>query len=331
MKILLAIPEHLKTVPMGFYIYETLKKTGWDVEKVDLGGRKKTDLLLYPFYGGYKSLVNKRIIRLAKTKKPDIFFTVYGFDIFPETYDRLRQMGILRICWWLNDPFQFERSARISPFYDYFFTNAMGSVEKYKTIGIKKVFFLPTACHPPVHRKLDLSHDELKKYKSDICFAGDWNPVREELLLEVSKRFNLSIWGPWARKLSPSSPLRRHIRGKYFKPDEMVKIYNGAKIVLNIHTWYGRFNYGLNPRIFEAPACNAFTITDFKEEIPLLFDSEYIAFRSKDEMMELIAYYIDNQSRREDISMRLNTEVYSKHTYEIRIREIFSRIDKSYN
>lgn len=328
MRILLAIPEHLRTVPMGMYIYETLIRLGWEVEKVDLGGREKTDMLLYPFSGGYKSLVNRRIIKLARNRKPDIFFAVYGFDIFPETYEYLRQMGLLRICWWLNDPFQFEQSAKIAPFYDYFFTNAKGSVEKYKAMGIKKIYFLPTACYPPVHRRLNLTIDELKRYQSDICFAGDWNSAREDFLLEVIKKFNLSLWGPWAKKLGPSSPLRKFIKGKYFTPEEMVKIYNGAKIVLNIHSWYGKFNYGLNPRIFEAPACNAFTITDFKEEMTSLFDSRYVTFGNKEEMMELLAYYLDNKEEREDISQRLNTEVYSKHTYEMRIKELFSIIEK---
>lgn len=210
MRILLAIPEHLRTVPMGVYIYETLIRLGWEVEKVDLGGRKKTDILLYPFSGGYKSLVNRRILRLARNKKPDIFFSLYGFDIYPETYKDLRQMGLLRICWWLNDPFQFEQSV----------------------------------------------------------------------------------------------------------------------IVLNIHSWYGKFNYGLNPRIFEAPACNAFTITDFKEEMTSLFDSKYVTFDTKEEMMDLLAYYLDNKEERKDISQRLHTEVSSKHTYEMRIKELFSVIEK---
>ena len=28
--------------------------------------------------------------------------------------------------------------------------------------------------------------------------------------------------------------------------------FNRAKVVLNLHTWYGRWSYGVNPRLFEA-------------------------------------------------------------------------------
>jgi spore maturation protein CgeB len=326
MKILYITKEHLMTVPMWKYIYEILIESGNEVIKLNIGRNYKGigSFLI----GSFKYIANRKIISIAKKEKPDVFFTLFGLDsdIFPETLEELKRLGILRVWWWLNDPFQFDNAIRNASNFDYFFTNAKYSVDKYKTCGIKNSFFLPSACHSPIHRKVELSEDDSKKYSSAVSFAGDYTPMREQFLLEVNKRFKPSIWGPWRKKLHHSSPLQNCLRGAFFTPAEMVKIFSASLITINLHAWYGRYSFGLNPRTFEAPACGVLTLTDFKDEIPMLFEFRYPTYKTKEELLELIEFYLDNPKERESVSSKLMNEMHANHTYSLRVSELMATI-----
>src|SRR4030042_1812948 len=85
--------------------------------------------------------------------------------------------------------------------------------------------------------------------------------------------FQVAIMGPWKRKLAADSILRPHlVHGGFFTPQAMVEAFNQSRIVLNLHTWHGLFDYGVNPRLFEAAGCRAFQLPDRKAEMGELFD-----------------------------------------------------------
>jgi spore maturation protein CgeB len=324
MKIILSFPGHLKTVPMSKYIRQSLIAMGHDVVLFNFGVHG-----VYPSI--LKKISNKRFFEYINNKlkiltdgfKPDIFLTVFGFDHDRATMEYMRKKGIVTVCWWLNDPFQFKRSAAQAGFYDYYFTNSKGSVDDYRKEGIENIFYLPVGCYPPVHRRLPEFQD--KKY--DICFAGDWHPVREEILSSIAVDFNVAIFGPWKDKIKKGSILIRHIeKNGGFSPEEMVRIFNQSKIVLNIHTWFGKWDYGINPRVFEANGCGSFQICDWKEEIPELYeiDREIVLYRSLDELKEKLSYFLYNEKERIGIAENTLLRTHREHTYEERLREMLS-------
>lgn len=323
MRIILSVPGHLKTVPMNKYVYETLKEMGHDVKIFNFGVSGIYQRLLKKISRrGFFMQMNSRLKEITKTYRPDIFITIFGFDHDRETIEYIMGKGILTICWWLNDPFQFHRSIRQADFYNCYFTNAKGSVSLYKKEGIKNIFFLPLCCYPQVHKKIENIE---KKY--DISFAGDWHPVREEILNSLSADFNVAIFGPWGDKIKKGSMLKRNIvKNGGFTPSEMVKIFNQSKIVLNIHTWFGKWNCGINPRLFEANGCSAFQICDWKEEIPELYevDREIVVYKTLDKLKEKIVFFLENADKRLEISNSAYLRTHRQHTYEARLKEMFS-------
>jgi len=324
MKILLSIPGHLRTVPMNDYVSLTLKAMGHDVKLFNFGAYRIYQKLVKGISKkSFLSHMNKKLKGLARSFKPDIFLTIFGFDHDSDTIGYLRSKGILTICWWLNDPFQLSRSIKQSGYYDYYFTNAKGSLSNYCQHGIKNVFYLPVGCYPPVHYK----HLNVGK-EYDICFAGDWGQTREKILSLLVADFNISIFGPWKkRKLSKDISLgNRIVKSRFFSPEEMVTIFNQSKIVLNIHSWFGKWEYGINPRLFEANGCGAFQICDYKKEIPELYEpeKEIVLYKSIEELKEKLSFFLSSEKERNDIAENGFLKTINCHTYEHRLKEMFT-------
>ena len=217
--------------------------------------------------GQWPRYMNARLLRVVEEFKPDLFFCLYGREHDGPTLLKLKEKGVYTALWWLNDPFMFALD--LVPWardFDIVLANGTGRLEEYRQAGVAKAYFLPVGIHPAVHYPRFIPESD-KQY--DVLMAGDWHPVREELLTQLyNQGFRIAIMGPWHRRLKKDSPLHACIvhRG-FFTPEQMAEAYRKTKIVLNLHTWMGKFPHGINPRLFEAAACGAFQLVDRKREI----------------------------------------------------------------
>lgn len=324
MKILLSVPGNLRTVPMSKYVVKALRQLGHEVvlfnyQYNNLFERayKKVSLQKLNIYK------NKKLLEVAGQVKPDLFFSIYGVIHEKETIERVKALRIPTACWWLNDPFQLPFGQTSSaPVYDFYFSNSAGAQPIYKENGVNNIHFLPVGIDPDVHRKIGGLE---KKY--DVVFMGDHHPIRERIInMLIESGIDVTIFGPWRRKLAADSPLVPRLALKtFFTPEQMVTTFNQSKIVLNIHTWMGRWPYGLNPRLFEAAGCGAFQVADFKEEMPMFFENkkDVVWFQDERELPELIRYYLTHDDEREKIALRSNNKA-ADHTYYNRMKELLS-------
>lgn len=324
LKILLSIPGNLRTVPMNRFIQETLRDMGHAVTVFNYGSRgilprilKQIDLKLLVTHN------DREIARLAAAGKPDLFLTVYGFNHSSALMETLRNKNITTACWWLNDPFQLERSLQKAACYDHYFTNSEGSVADYQRNGVTNAHYLPVGIHPPVHRHMENCR---KKYR--VMFAGDWKKIREDILVEVAKEFPLALVGPWKSKLATHSPLRNNlVSNGFFTPEEMTAYFNESEIVLNIHTWFNSSPHGINPRLFETCGCGAFQISDRKTDIPLHYeeDKDLMLYDNVDELKNKIAYFLDHPGEREEIAANGYHRTLRDHTYHHRMTTLLNQ------
>lgn len=318
MKILFAVPGHLKTVPMGQFSAEALRELGHQVTVFDYHARL-SDKLCDRFLASQeeKPAMNRRFRRIIADEKPDLMLTLFGFDLSAQSLAFLRANGVPSACWWINDPFQLQRSLAKASHYDFLFSNSAGCVEDYRAAGVANAHFLPTACHPEVHHPVAA----VEKYRCDICFAGDWSPLRERFLLRLAENFDVKIFGPWKKKLAADSPLLPRLYDGFFTPAQMVQMFNSAKVVLNLHTWFETHDHGLNPRLFEAAGCGAFQAVDWKREIPLLFDcnTELFCYRSLDELVAGLGEFIADDKRRQSMGQAVHRRALAEHTYRHRM------------
>ena len=324
MKILLAYPGKLNTVPMGRFSGDALRNLGHEVVEFDLSSNWLDKSIDWLNRDERHRNLNKRFKRLVDAERPDLMFAVFGFDLAPDTLEHLRSRGIPRACWWLNDPFQFSRSLLKAPHYDFLFTNSLGSVVDYRQAGVTHASWLPTACSPSVHRRAD----PLAEYHCDICFAGDWSPLREAWCEKLAEHFDLRIFGPWQKKLRHDSPLLAHVHDGFFTPENMVHMFASAKIVFNLHSWYGKWDHGTNPRLFEAAGCGSCQLVDWKQDIPELFDceTEIVTYLNEEELVAKVRELLEDDGFREILSNNAQRRAHADHTYENRMKTMLATV-----
>ena len=323
MKILVAVPGHLRTVPMSRFVPDAAAALGHQVSAVDYSLTLAEKLACrFLQRRSAQQAVAPRLLRAIEAARPDLFLTLYGANIGARVLAELRTRGVATANWWLNDPFQFERAASILPDYDFAFTNARYSVEAYAALGLKNVHFLPTACEPAVHRPLSG-----RASLCDISFAGDWSAMREQLVDALLRAgLDVRVFGPWRRKLAKDSPVHARLEHGFFSPQRMAEIFAACKATLNIHTWRGRFDHGLNPRVFEAAACGVPQLVDYKKELDEIFDpaqrAGMLIYRDDDELLRLARKATEDAVELRGRALAASASFQRDHSYRARITEL---------
>jgi glycosyltransferase involved in cell wall biosynthesis len=233
-----------------------------------------------------------------------------GFDLYLRIdhgdykYDLpcyLRPKAFLAIDTHLKKPY--KKILRQAKHYDFVFVaQKEGALNLSKALR-KRVDWIPLACEPEIHKKLNLE----KKY--DVGFVGSYGgkgSLREELLLEVKSRFPNSFIGG-----APHT--------------KMAEIYSSSKIGLNYS-----LNNDINMRIFEILCCGAMLITNKIKEngFDELFKEGHhlVTYTTKEELINLIVYYLRNDKEREAIAQAGHTITINHHTYRHRIKKMFEII-----
>lgn len=276
------------------------------------------------------NLRNLGLIDAVKEAKPDLVFVLRGADFFSETLLKIKkEYNTKLICWWLEGPKVIEKSLEKASCYDFYFINSRYSVEEHKKKGIKSCYYLPFGADLQFYNKIVLANEDYNRYKSDVGFVGAWDQNRQDLLQGLTDLDNVSIWGPkWRKRNKANKGMLKIIKGEGVYYDEAVKFYNSSKINININAWYNYIASGVSLRVFDIPACGGFLLTDFVEELLELYNlpEEMETFKTQDEFMDKIKYYLKNDSKRIKIAENGYRRVMTDHTYEIRMKQLLDII-----
>jgi spore maturation protein CgeB len=278
--------------------------------------------------------LNKRLITIAETYKPNVFLEAGGWNILPKTVDALREMDIKTALWTIDPPRIFAPIREAAPHYNFVFTGGSEAYELLEDLHIRYLRWLPFACDADFHRPVKLSAADKEKYSCDICFVGSgWKslyPYRIKYL-ETLVDFDLGIWGPGWETLPLDSPLKKFVRGGETSPEEWVKIFSAAKIVFHSHYRDpdGKIPcYQAAPRVYEVLACGALLMVDRQQDVLRLFKpgQDLVVFNNVKELQDLVGYYLQHPKEAKAIAERGRKKVLAKHTYQHRIQEILDNV-----
>ena len=275
-------------------------------------------------------LINRIFIARARRSRPEIAIVTGGHRIKAESVVTLKRMDIRCVLWTIDAPRIFAPITAVAPYYDHIFCQGTEAIELLEAAGIHGARWLPMACDPEFHHPVPCSEEDKKRYGSDVVFVGSYYPVRAALF-ERLVGFDLAIWGPGWDALPPSSPLRKHLRGRHTRPEEWLKIYSASKIVLSTHYQdpEGRFPvYQASPRVFEILACGAFQLCDDQYDVFRLFQDgrDLVRFTDAEDLVNKVTYYLSQDRERRKIATQGRQTVLSHHTYRHRIREVLRHI-----
>ncbi len=213
----------------------------------------------------------------------------------------------------LGRDYRFQKALQ----FDYVFFNQLRAVEEFKKLYPKKknVYWLPHAAEPKVYKK---TH-QLKKY--DICFIGHIQDVknyngftRVDMLDRAFKEFPNFYWGT-----------RNGQKPELNMFEDAAKRFNQSKIVLNVS-----IGDDLNMRLFETLSTGSFLLTNYLPTLDKLFkDGKHlVTYKTLDEMVEKIKYYLEHDKEREKIAKTGYEEFIKKHKYSDRIQTVLRIIEK---
>jgi len=264
--------------------------------------------------------------------KPDMVLALAQAPLSPEAIHRLKELNIPVAFWFVEDFRVLPYWKEMSSAYDHFFTIQKDDFyPELISAGVKDCYYLPQAAHPTIHQPLRLSFEQKKLYKADLSFMGAAYHNRIQSFPRLLD-LDFKIWGTgW----DLNSPLGKRVQNdnQRVTTDETVKIYNAAKINLNLHS--SLYHYGinpdgdfLNPRTFEIASCKGFQLLDSRSDLSNLFnvDEELVVFNSFEELKDQFNFYISNPKLRSEIANRSYQRVLAEHTIEHRMQELLIHV-----
>lgn len=259
---------------------------------------------------------NFRSANLAKKVaefNPDLVLLIRGISFNTDTLGGISPL----FGWWIEKEERVEEALReISLFDRYFFMNR-SCVDIAEQRGHRNVSYLGHAVDPTVFCPIPGSE---KRF--DLCFVGNWSPKRQEFIeAALGVTSNVAVYGgKWFRKNLTRPPVLRCIKGSYIEGEELNRLYNQSRVVLNVTNWgkgEGAKRSGMNMRVMEVPATGTFLLTDSSRELEdFLSPGRHIAvYEGKNEFLRQLEYYLDHDAEREEIAQCGMAHVCRNHSY----------------
>lgn len=271
-----------------------------------------------------QALRQKLLEKSVVAFKPDILFVIrgHGFDGNYLTYLKNRY-GIKKIIgWWVKGPKWFDLMHSESKIYDHFFC-----IHKEGYATEDKIEYFPhSAVDDLLYRRL--YDGDYRQYIHDIVFVGGWTERRQQCVKGLTG-YPVAIYGPnWVKKNMVNLRMMPMFKKRGIWGEELVKLYNEAKIALNISEWDTAKLHGINLRVFDISACGTFLLTDYSDGLKEYFrlGEEIETFASADELKDKLSYYLKNDPKREKIALNGYKKVLSLGTYKDKMKDLLNRI-----
>jgi spore maturation protein CgeB len=307
----------------GFYIKKGFEKNG--IEAFIFDPHTSKDV--------YDDLVN-----IAGLSASDMIIYIKDYGLQPEWLEDIKQKGLLLVQWYIDPviPGWLPAFARVS---DIFFTMSEGLVEEFKKIGAKHVFYLSQAFEPSFFGVNKITEADRKIYGADVTFVGNlgskqqYLPRRKYLEGIIAAGFKLKWWGPRLPRKFSTVPLivgklGRAYGGKFIWGKEYAKAALLSKIFLAFDSM-PHIRKSMSARMYTAVGCGAFYMCRHVDGIEEMLEpgKEIVTFQSGEEMIDMIRYYIKEDTLRTKIAEAGKKRVLKEHTYEVRIRQMLRIIE----
>ncbi len=245
---------------------------------------------------------------------PDLLFVVHGRRFAQRWRDTFRSYR--QAVWLLDEPYEVDDTAGFSGRFDHVFVNDPATIGRHRS-----AVYLPVCYDPAIH------HDSGGDRPHDVGFIGGGNPTRERALAGLASQGLLTCvaGGPWH---DPS--LKRLCRAANLAPAAVADLYRSTKIVVNVFRDRHHYNRSgvaatsMNPRIYEALACGALVVSEFRPEIGEVVP-ELPVFRDAAELPAILRRYLldpaELDATRAACLRRLRSATYAE-----RLRTVLSTI-----
>lgn len=239
-----------------------------------------------------KKKTDRLLAELARHYQPDLVFITTFRLLDVDTIAQLKaEIGGAKVmCWYGDGPLDIEAGvAPIAQQCDWFLATSGGDIlEEFRRLGVARCAFMPNPCDGDTEypRAVD------DRWRSDIVFTGKLkhkragqDSTRWELINTLVEKKGMSVWGDMGKP---------RLEGQ-----DYLNALCGAKMVLSINV-YNDVRLYHSDRLIHCVSCGVFTLARHVPDSELLFeDGEHLRyFRTADECLELVDYYLGHDDER---------------------------------
>jgi spore maturation protein CgeB len=268
---------------------------------------------------GELALAEPRIRRAAAAFAPDVILTDCVDLLRPALVEELRRIcpNAKMIGIFGDASSNIQRGYCFVADYDRLFFKEHDLVDKMRAkLRMKSVFYLPQAFDRQLHRPVELTPEDRRRYGCDIAMYGNGYLYRVASLNLLIGR-DVKVWGGGLPRWANDHPTASLFTGQYVAGEEKCRAMLAAKIALNSNH-YAEIA-GTNKRTFELAGMGAFQLTDTPALADVFEpDVEVARYDSADDLLEKLDHYLAHPDLREQMAQRAYERAHREHTYEHR-------------
>ncbi len=252
--------------------------------------------------------VNATYLQEYDRIKPDIVLIYNGGMFLPETLEYFKKRS--KVAFFLGDcPYYTQQGTEfISVLYqaDAIYTYDTFWIEQLRKIGIKDIHFFYPHISTEHHHKKQLSAESYERLKSEVLYVGhnyknNWG-FKKAKFLSYFTDFEFQLHGnaSWRRWFEFFPELDTAFREQvgYISVESLNEMYNATKIA-PIDANPGLLN-AIHWRIQEVLGSGTLPLLEWQKGVDEIFGegAEVPAVKCFDEIKEMVAYYLENESQR---------------------------------
>jgi spore maturation protein CgeB len=283
-------------------------------------------------------------IKKAHAQHPiDLLFTYfYNACVVPAVIREIRSLGIVTINWFCNASFQFHLVSEIAPEYDFCLVPEKFRLPDYRRIGANPIY-CQEAANPEIY------HPYATPERYDVAFIGQAYGERPSLIRYLlDHHVKVHVWGAgweYYRKRRPSlnpshwgqvneaPKIPPRFIGGVLSDEDLVRMFSQTKINLGFAGCWTDDRTAeritqIRLRDFEIPMSGGFYLTEYQQEIEAFYDidREIVCYRSKEELLDKIRFYLRHPADRTQIREAGRRRCLSEHTWAKRFEKVFRDI-----
>lgn len=281
--------------------FHAMKDMGFEVEYFDF-------LTIFQEEG--KQSMNKQLGDKVEEFKPDlVFFNLYQEQFNKKTVRKIsEETSAKTFNWFADDDWRFHIYTKFwAPSFNYCGTTIKEAVRFYHALGYHNVIQTQWAANEKIYRKTG------EDGGIDISFVGQPHSNRRELVSHIEKKgYRVECFGNgW-----PNG---------FVDQERMISIFNRSKINLNFTANSTGAPAQIKGRFFEVTACGGFLLSEYAKNLEDYFEigKELEVFDGKEELIEKISRYLENDNERERIADAGYKRTVRDHTYAKRLDDLF--------
>ena len=301
----------------------------YDFKRFSLKKLKKVsytlDKILRTYSDVYDRALFESLYKHVRGYSPDLVVCVYRF-IHPYFVSQCKKSGVKVIHVNPDQMTTLEYQQVFASDYDVWFSKDSYMVRFMQDNMRLNAILYHEAFNVRNHKKPTMEKSECEKQTGiDVMTYGTMYPYRCRMLKAlVDSGIDLKIYGLIPHRFY-NHDLDAFFQNRYIVGEEKSKLLYGSKIVFN-QMHYAEIE-SVNNRFFEVNGSGAFQLSDYRpilhELLPV--DPELVSFRSIDEGIDKVLYYLHHTEERYEIAGKIYRHFVNNYTYDHLVRFILEK------